>query len=190
MNCKRSRCKIFPLSVLHQQNLTRTEIRSSRPDVFCKKDVLRNFAKFTENTSARISLWLPVVASVQSQLRTKSTVISILVISKGSISTGEWAQTQDICKARRRPVVAGHNPWNPGTERSLVHRNMLIQAILPQITFTPNSKASINLKTSKLLGKKKFNSFKTLDFIRSRNCIKNISKFRQNIAGVWKYLVR
>ena len=61
-----------------------------------------------------------MVASVESQLRTKSIVISILVISKGSISTGEWAQTQDICKARRRPVVAGHNPWNPGTERSLI----------------------------------------------------------------------
>ena len=30
-------------------------IRISRPEVFCKKGVLKSFAKFTENTCARVS---------------------------------------------------------------------------------------------------------------------------------------
>ena len=29
--------------------------RSSRPEVFCKKSVLRNFTKFTENTAVKVS---------------------------------------------------------------------------------------------------------------------------------------
>ena len=31
----------------NQDTIMLTEIRSSRPEVFCKKDVLKNFAKFT-----------------------------------------------------------------------------------------------------------------------------------------------
>ena len=38
--------------------------RSSRPEVFCKKDVLRNFAKFTgNNTCARVSFLIKLQAS-------------------------------------------------------------------------------------------------------------------------------
>ena len=32
--------------------------RSSRPEVFCKKGVLRNFVKFTGNTCAKVYFWI------------------------------------------------------------------------------------------------------------------------------------
>ena len=38
--------------------------RSSRPEVFCNKGALRDFAKFTENTCARTSLLLKLQAKV------------------------------------------------------------------------------------------------------------------------------
>ena len=39
------------------------KIRSSRPEVFCKKVVLRNFANSEENTCARVSLLIKLQAS-------------------------------------------------------------------------------------------------------------------------------
>ena len=39
------------------------KIRSSRPKVFCKKGVLRNFANSEENTCARVSLLIKLQAS-------------------------------------------------------------------------------------------------------------------------------
>ena len=38
------------------------KVRSSRPNVFCKKGVLRNFAKFTGNTCARVSILIKLQA--------------------------------------------------------------------------------------------------------------------------------
>ena len=41
--------------------------RSSRPEVFCKKGVLRNIAKLTENTCARVSFLIKLQASAKKQ---------------------------------------------------------------------------------------------------------------------------
>ena len=48
----------------------RIQLRSSRPEVFCKKGVLRNFAKFTWNTCARVSFLITLQAATLLKKRT------------------------------------------------------------------------------------------------------------------------
>ena len=45
--CKKSPC-FLPVKTKETTQKTLSFIRSSRPEVFCKKGVLRNLAKFTE----------------------------------------------------------------------------------------------------------------------------------------------
>ena len=51
---------------------TSSPVRSSHPEVFCKKAVLRNFAKFTGNTCARVSFLIKLQASRPATLLKKS----------------------------------------------------------------------------------------------------------------------
>ena len=46
--------------------------RSSRPEVFCKKGVLRNFAKFTGKTCARVSFFNKVAGKVCNFIKKES----------------------------------------------------------------------------------------------------------------------
>ena len=57
------------IRVSHREQLS-TTIRSSRPEVFCKKGVLRNFAKFTEKHLCQ-SLFFNKVADLRLQLYLK-----------------------------------------------------------------------------------------------------------------------
>ena len=47
----------------------RKEERSSRPDVFCEKDVLRNFANSQENTCARVNFLIKLQAAPATLLK-------------------------------------------------------------------------------------------------------------------------
>ena len=53
----------FHLSLVCEEKMLIS--RSSRPKVFCKKGILRNFAKFTENTYARVSFLMKLQAGLQ-----------------------------------------------------------------------------------------------------------------------------
>ena len=53
----------FHLSLVCEEKMLIS--RSSRPKVFCKKVILRNFAKFTENTYARVSFLMKLQAGLQ-----------------------------------------------------------------------------------------------------------------------------
>ena len=44
-----------------KMELTPSECRSSRPEVFCKKDVLRNFAKYQDNICVRVTLLCSII---------------------------------------------------------------------------------------------------------------------------------
>ena len=52
--------------------------RSSRTEVFCKKDVLRNVAKFTENPCARVSLIKLLASGLQLYLKRDSGAVVFL----------------------------------------------------------------------------------------------------------------
>ena len=58
----------------------RKEERSSRPDVFCEKDVLRNFAKFTGKHLCQ-SLFFNKVASGACNLIKKETLAQVFPVN-------------------------------------------------------------------------------------------------------------
>ena len=73
---KFSNCLIFPRRIKLQyedKEVNDFIDRSSRPQVFCKKGVLRNFTKFTlKNTCARVSFLVKLLAGLQLYLKKDS----------------------------------------------------------------------------------------------------------------------
>ena len=72
--------------------------RSSRPEVFCKKGVLRNFAKFTEKHLCR-SLFLSIVAGLRSAILFKKETLA-------QVFSCEFCEIAENTFSYRKPPVA------------------------------------------------------------------------------------